>query len=89
MFAAALQAQGRARLVGLPTPGNVLTFEQQILADGSTLSFAQSSFVTPLGEDLGLVGLSPDLFVEDDWDQVSPTDDPVLSQAVDLLLGER
>jgi C-terminal processing protease CtpA/Prc len=89
MFAAALQAQGRAQLVGLPTPGNVLTFEQQILADGSTLSFAQSSFVTPLGEDLGLVGLSPDLFVEDDWDQVSPSDDPVLSQAVDLLLGER
>lgn len=88
MFAAALQAQGRARLVGLPTPGNVLTFEQQILADGSTLSFAQASFVTPRGEDLGLVGLSPDLVVEDDWDQVSPTNDPVLTQAIDLLLRE-
>jgi C-terminal peptidase prc len=88
LFAAALQAQGRARLVGLPTPGNVLTFQQRILADGSLLSFAESSFLTPRGEDVGLVGLSPDLFVAEDWDQVSPVDDPVLARAVDLLLRE-
>jgi C-terminal peptidase prc len=88
LFAAALQAQGRARLVGLPTPGDVLTFQQRILADGSALAIAQSSFLTPDGEDLGLVGLSPDLLVEQDWDQVTPANDPVLSGAVDLLLRE-
>lgn len=88
LFAAAMQAQGRARLVGLPTPGNVLTYQRRILSDGSQLSFADSSFVTARGEDLGLVGLSPDVLVELDWDQVTPADDPVLGQAVDLLLRE-
>ena len=88
LFAAALRSQGRARLVGLPTPGNVLTFQRRILPDGSSLTFAESSFVTPSGEDLGLVGLSPDLLVEADWDQVTPADDPVLSKALELLLQE-
>lgn len=88
LFAAAMQAQGRARLVGLPTPGNVRTYQRRILSDGSALDFAESSFVTARGEDLGLVGLSPDVRVELDWDQVTPADDPVLSRAVDLLLRE-
>jgi carboxyl-terminal processing protease len=88
LFAAALRSQGRARLVGLPTPGNVLTFQRRILPDGSVLTFAESSFVTPSGEDLGLAGLSPDLLVEEDWDQVTPADDPVLSKALELLLQE-
>jgi len=88
LFAAALRSQGRARLVGLPTPGNVLTFQRRILPDGSLLTFAESSFVTPSGEDLGLAGLSPDLLVEADWDQVTPADDPVLSRALELLLQE-
>src|SRR3989304_4546717 len=88
LFAAALRSQGRARLVGLPPPGNVLTFQRRILPDGSSLTFAESSFVTPSGEDLGLVGLSPDLLVEADWDQVTPADDPGLSKALELLLQE-
>jgi C-terminal peptidase prc len=86
IFAGALQATGRAPLVGLGTNGNVLSFRQQTLTDGSLLTFADSSFITPDGSDLNLTGLIPNLIVQSDWDQVTPESDPVLQGAIDLLL---
>ncbi len=86
IFAGALQATGRAHLVGLPTKGNVLGFRQQTLSDGSLLTFADSSYITPSGSDLSLTGLSPDLLLQSDWDEVTPESDPVLQSAIDLLL---
>jgi C-terminal processing protease CtpA/Prc len=86
IFAGALQATGRAPLVGLGTNGNVLSFRQQTLSDGSLLTFADSSYITPGGSDLSLSGLTPNLIVESDWDQVTPESDPVLQSAIELLL---
>jgi carboxyl-terminal processing protease len=85
VFAAALQAIGRGAVVGLPTSGSVLSFQSHILPDGSLLTFAESSFVTPDGTDLSLSGLTPDVIVELDWDQVQPGSDPVLLKAIELL----
>jgi len=85
VFAAALQAIGRGPIVGLPTSGSVLSFQSHILLDGSLLTFAESSFVTPDGTDLSLNGLTPDLIVELDWDQVQAGSDPVLLKALELL----
>lgn len=85
VFAAALQATGRGAVVGLPTSGSVLSFQSHILPDGSLLTFAESSFVTPDGTDLSLSGLTPDVIVELDWDQVQPGSDPVLLKAIELL----
>ena len=86
VFAGALQATGRAPLVGLPTSGNVLSFRQRTLSDGSFLTFADSSYITPDGNDLSITGLTPDLLIQADWDQVTPESDPVLLGAIDLLL---
>ncbi|GMR10589.1 MAG: hypothetical protein BMS9Abin28_1410 [Anaerolineae bacterium] len=86
VFAGAMQATGRAALVGLPTGGNVLSFRQQMLSDGSLLTFADSSYITPNGRDLGLNGLTPDLLIQVDWDEVTPESDPVMRGAIDLLL---
>jgi carboxyl-terminal processing protease len=86
IFAGALQATGRSALVGLGTNGNVLSFRQQTLSDGSLLTYADSSYITPGGGDLSLTGLTPNLIVESDWDQVTPESDPVLQSAIDLLL---
>jgi carboxyl-terminal processing protease len=86
IFAGALQATGRAPLVGLPTNGSVLSFRQLTLSDGSLLTFADSSYITPSGSDLSLTGLTPNLLVQSDWDQVTPESDPVLQGAIDLLL---
>jgi carboxyl-terminal processing protease len=85
VFAAALQAIGRGAVVGLPTSGSVLSFQSHVLPDGSLLTFAESSFVTPDGTDLSLSGLTPDVIVELDWDQVQPGSDPVLLRAIELL----
>jgi C-terminal processing protease CtpA/Prc len=73
--------------VGLGTNGNVLSFRQQTLSDGSLLTFADSSYITPGGSDLSLSGLTPNLFVQHDWDQVTPELDPVIQGAIDLLIG--
>lgn len=86
IFAGALQATGRAPLVGLPTNGSVLSFRQLTLSDGSLLTFADSSYITPSGSDLSLTGLTPNLLVQSDWDQVTAESDPVLQGAIDLLL---
>ena len=86
VFAGALQATGRASLVGLPTGGNVLSFRQPTLSDGSLLTFADSSYMTPNGRGLGISGLTPDLLIQADWDEVTPESDPVMRGAIDLLL---
>lgn len=87
VFAAALQANGRATLVGLPTPGQVLGFEVRRLSDGSQLTYAASSFITSDGQDLAWSGVSPDVLVGDDWDQVNAEFDPVIETAEQLLLS--
>lgn len=85
VFAGAMQSTGRAPLVGLPTKGSVLSFRSHTLPDGSLLTFADSSFITPAGNDLSLTGLTPDFLVDADWDEVRAGSDPVLLQAIDLL----
>ena len=86
VFAGAMQAIGRASLVGLPTGGSVLSFRQQTLSDGSLLTFAESSYFTPSGSDLSLTGLTPDLRIQADWDEVTPESDPVIQDAIELLI---
>lgn len=85
IFAAALQASGRAAVVGLPSAGTVLNYRRMTLLDGSLLTFADSTYLTEDGVDLSRTGVVPDIRVGADWDEVLPDKDPVLSQAIGLL----
>lgn len=87
IFAAALQSSGRARLLGLPTPGAVEGYTEVPLPDGSRLFLATSSFRTTDNLDLANTGLTPDVSVDGDWDQITSDEDPVLATALSLLLG--
>jgi carboxyl-terminal processing protease len=87
IFAAALQSTGRARLVGLPTPGAVEGFSEVALPDGSRLFLATSSFRTHDNLDLATSGLTPDVNVSGDWDEITTEEDPVFATAVGLLLS--
>jgi carboxyl-terminal processing protease len=87
IFAAALQSTGRARLVGLPTPGAVEGFSEVALPDGSRLFLATSSFRTHDNLDLATSGLTPDVNVSGDWDEITTEEDPVFATAVVLLLS--
>jgi carboxyl-terminal processing protease len=87
IFAAALQSAGRARLIGLPTPGAVEGYTEVPLPDGSRMFLATSSFRTQDNVDLANAGLTPDFPVPGDWDQITTDTDPVLAAALSLLLS--
>ena len=74
IFAAALQDKGRATVIGQPTSGYVFDFDHFILPDGGEVFFGNSSYVSPLGRDIGVLGVMPDVLVQSSWDQVSDED---------------
>lgn len=85
ILAGALQTTGRAILIGMQTKGQVFGYQRIRLPDGSQLTFASSSFETIQGDDLGKSGLSPDILVGADWDQVSEAYDPMILAAISIL----
>jgi carboxyl-terminal processing protease len=86
VFAAALQAAGRATVIGMQTPGQIYGYTTLNLPDGSVLTLATSSYKTSKGLDLSESGVKPDVILDSDWDKVSVENDPALDRALELLL---
>lgn len=82
VFAAALQATGRATLIGQPTPGQVIGFDHFILPNGGEIFFGSSSYVSPSGDDIGMRGVHPDITVDTHWDEVTDDEDAVVKRAL-------
>jgi len=85
IFAASLQADKRATVIGETTPGTIETTSSYYLPDGSQVFIATTSFALPNGQEVGTTGVIPDLVVQAGWDEVLPEKDPVLDQAVRYL----
>lgn len=85
ILAAALQEHKRAIIIGETTPGAVETTTAFYLPDGSRVFIETASFRLPNGEEIGLVGVQPQFEIEAGWDEVVPTNDPVLDKAVEIL----
>jgi carboxyl-terminal processing protease len=86
VFAAAMQASGRATVVGLKTRGDVEGFAQAALPNGAAFRFIASSYRLPDGGDLAGVGVTPDVSVEGDWDSFTEAaDDEALNEALNAL----
>ena len=85
VLAAALQARRRATVVGLSTPGDVESFVDFVLPDGSILSIMTSAYQSAAGREVGLDGVQPDVRASLDWDEVSERTDPVRNTAVSVL----
>jgi len=85
IFAASLQAAGRAEIVGANTPGAIESTASFYLPNGSRVFIESASFRLPNGEEIGNSGVKPDVEVEAGWDDVLPEADPVLDAAVELL----
>jgi carboxyl-terminal processing protease len=85
IFAASLQAGGRAQVVGANTPGAIESTASFYLPNGSRVFIESASFRLPNGEEIGNSGVKPDVEVEAGWDEVLPDADPVLDAAVQLL----
>lgn len=85
IFAASLQADERATVIGETTPGSIETTSSFYLPDGSQAFIATTSFALPNGKEIGTTGVTPDIAVEAGWDEVLPEKDPVLDQAIQYL----
>ena len=87
IFAAVMQSHRRARVVGMPTPGNVEMLHALHLPDGSMVWAAVKHYRAPDGRFLEGRGVQPDLLVPADWWRYALDDDPQVLAAVALLKG--
>jgi carboxyl-terminal processing protease len=87
IFAGAVQATGRATLMGTTTLGNVEQLYSWDLPEGWRVRIATDAF-RPTGDETGTwesTGIVPDVVVPSRWDLFSEATDPGLAAAVDLL----
>jgi C-terminal processing protease CtpA/Prc len=82
MFAAGLQALGRARVVGIPSAGNAENLYSHSFEDGSRLLLAQVVYRLPDGALIEGRGVIPDRTLDVEWWRYPPERDPQLLAAV-------
>ncbi len=85
IFAASLQMYKRATIIGEKTPGQVETQSAFYLPDGSRIFVESTSFRLSNGDEIGNIGVTPNVPVEAGWDEILPNNDPVLDQAIAIL----
>jgi carboxyl-terminal processing protease len=88
LFAAALQGNKRADLVGERTLGRAGIQKLVKLPDGRGLWLTSQRYLTPTGEIIQGRGLTPDLGVDEsdlDFDQPKPANDAILDAAVNRI----
>lgn len=88
-FAAAMQENGRAKIVGGPTIGGALPSVIEILPTGARLQYAIGEYRTPKGIVLEGRGVQPDARVEVTRRELLAGRDPALEKAVSLLLEQQ
>lgn len=91
VFAAALAANGRGRLVGERTAGRAAIQRLVKLPDGSGLWLSTRHYLTPAGAPIHGRGLTPDTAVDGPEVEFGarPSSDPVLEKALELLRAKQ
>ena len=82
IFAGGMQAAGRARVFGAPTPGGALPALLRQLPNGDVLEYAIGDFVTVAGRRIEGQGVVPDELVRPSRAAVASGHDPALEAAV-------
>lgn len=83
LFAAALQDQGRATIIGQKTAGTLQEVEARFLQDGSQLILPTSTLImTNSQRDIGRFGIEPDILIDANWDEFTSENDPAVAQAI-------
>ena len=85
VYAGALRAKSRARLVGQKSGGNIETLRGHDFEDGSEAWIAEETFRLPNGGNWEGQGLLPDILIDKSWDEYTADDDPVIAAAVQAL----
>lgn len=85
LFAAAMQINNRATIIGAHTSGRVETLNGFMLPNGAQVFIAGTSFRLIDGQDVGMDGVSPKVVIEAGWDEIQAGHDPVILAAVQFL----
>ena len=88
IVAGALQAHGRAPLVGEETFGKGSMQELHRLSDDSTIRVTSGIWITPTGINLGDSGLIPDLEVKNVAGHIGGSNDSILQAGLGLLQNQ-
>ena len=88
ILAGAVQDNNRGIIVGTQTYGKGTVQELIPFSDGSTLRITVSKWLTPLGTDIDLSGIKPDVFVEFTEEDIEQKKDVQLERAIEILLAE-
>jgi len=92
LFAAALDGNNRAEMIGERTLGRAGIQKLVRLPDGRGLWLTHARYLTPGGETIQGKGLTPDVGVDEpdvDFDQPKPTTDPILSAAIERITKKK
>ena len=84
-FAAILQDQGRASVVGTQTSGQTHGAQTVDFADGSLLQVVTFGFQLPDGRTLEGQGVTPDVEVTADWLDYPESEDPGILAALEVI----
>jgi carboxyl-terminal processing protease len=88
-FAAIMQDQGRATIVGTQTSGQTHGAQPIDLPDGSMVQIVSFGFQLPDGETLEGQGVTPDIEVTEDWLDYPESEDPFVLAALEVLDAAR
>jgi carboxyl-terminal processing protease len=93
LFAAALEGNKRAELIGERTIGRAAVQRFIKLPDGSALWLSTTRYLTPAGNPLHEKGLEPTIPVDEpdgtDFGQPPPAGDPILDKALELFAQKK
>ena len=82
IFAAAIQEKDRGILIGSNSAGGIEALSAYALPNGGQILIASASFRVGENESLGIEGVSPEVQVEAEWDDIVIGEDPVIQQAI-------
>jgi carboxyl-terminal processing protease len=88
VFAAALQENGRATVVGETSFGKATVNIARELDDGGAVFVSIAQWLTPNGQLIDQVGIRPDIEVIPTDEDIDLRRDPQMSRAVDVLEGQ-
>lgn len=82
IFAAAIQEKDRGILIGSNSAGGIEALSAYTVPNGGQILIASASFRVGENESLGIEGVSPEVQVEAEWDDIVIGEDPVIQQAI-------
>jgi carboxyl-terminal processing protease len=87
IFSGVLRDVGRAYLIGEPTDGNIELLWGYDFDDGSRAWIARETFrpINNPEQDWELNGITPDLVLSSNWDEVTTETDPLIRAALEYL----